>query len=119
MSGADPMPVPHSGIQYAQPWSCMEPGGIFRLAASACVAMPIAAQTAAVIAIIRAIVMLFPRGRGSQINQAGSMLRNQKITPLGLAAHGINHTANSHALCGSMLRLLYTRLLFLFFWCSV
>jgi hypothetical protein len=61
MSGADPMTVPHSGIQYAQPWSWMEPDGIFRFAASACIVMPIAVQTAAVIAIIRAIVMLFPR----------------------------------------------------------
>jgi len=52
--------VPHSGIQYAQPSSWMEPGGIFRLAASACVVMPIAAQTTAVIAIIRAILMLSP-----------------------------------------------------------
>jgi hypothetical protein len=51
------MTVPHSGIQYAQPWSWMEPGGIFRLAASAYVVTPIAAQTAAAIAIIRAIVI--------------------------------------------------------------
>jgi hypothetical protein len=45
MLGAEPMTVPHSGIQYAQPSSWKEPGGIFRLAASACVVMPIAAQT--------------------------------------------------------------------------
>jgi hypothetical protein len=50
--------VPHSGIQYAHPWSWK--GGLFRLAASACVVMPIAAQTTAVIAIIRATVMLSP-----------------------------------------------------------
>jgi hypothetical protein len=42
--GAEPMTVPHSGIQYAQP-SSWKPGGIFRLAASACVVMPIEAQT--------------------------------------------------------------------------
>jgi hypothetical protein len=86
MLGAEPMTVPHSGIQYAQPSSWKEPGGIFRLAASACVVMPIAAQTTVVVAIIRAIVMLYPRGwdplpAGSQIKQAGSMLRNQKIRP--------------------------------------
>jgi hypothetical protein len=79
------MTVPHSGIQYAQP-SSWKPGGIFRLAASACVAMPIAAQTTDVIAIIRAIVMLSPRGwgplpAGSQIKQAGSTSGNPKITP--------------------------------------
>jgi len=60
MFGAEPMTMPHSGIQYAQPSSWMEPGGIFRLAASACVVMPIAAQTTAVIVIIRAILMLSP-----------------------------------------------------------
>ena len=60
MLGAEPMTVPHSGIQYAQPSSWKEPGGIFRLAASACVVMPIAAQTTVVAAIIRAIVMLSP-----------------------------------------------------------
>src|SRR5262245_17828167 len=60
MLGAEPMTVPHSGIQYAHPCSWKEPGGLFRLAASACVAMPIAAQATAVIAIIRAIVMLVP-----------------------------------------------------------
>jgi hypothetical protein len=60
MSGAEPMTVPHSGIQYAQPSSRMEPGGSFRLAASACVVIPIAAQTTAVIAIIRATAMLSP-----------------------------------------------------------
>jgi hypothetical protein len=58
MFGAEPMTVPHSGIQYAQPSSWKEPGGIFRLAASACAVMPIAVQIAAVIAIIRAIVWL-------------------------------------------------------------
>lgn len=58
MLGAEPMTVPHSGIQYAHPWSWK--GGLFRLAASACVVMPIAAQTTAVIAIIRATVMLSP-----------------------------------------------------------
>jgi len=84
MLGAEPMTVPHSGIQYAHPWSWKEPGGLFRLAASACVVMPIAAQTTTVIAIIRAIVMLSPRRwalAGSQVKQAGSMLRNRKITP--------------------------------------
>src|SRR5262245_42902564 len=86
MLGAEPMTVPHSGIQYAHPWSWNEPGGLFRLAASACVVMPIAAQTTAVIAIVRATVMLSPRGlgplpAGSQIKQKGSMLRNQKNTP--------------------------------------
>jgi hypothetical protein len=60
MLGAEPMTVPHSGIQYAHPWSWKELGGLFRLAASACVVMPIAAQTTAVIAIIRATVMLSP-----------------------------------------------------------
>ena len=46
---------------YAQPMSVMRlPPAAFRLAASACVVMPIAAQTAAVIAIVRAIVMLSP-----------------------------------------------------------
>jgi hypothetical protein len=62
MFGAEPMTVPHSGIQYAQPSSWKEPGGSLRFAASACVVMPIAAQTIAVIAIIRAILMLSPRG---------------------------------------------------------
>src|SRR5262245_877986 len=74
MFGAEPITVPHRGIQYAQPSSWKEPGGIFRLAASACVVAPIAAQTTAVIAIIRAILMLSPRGwsplpAGSQINR--------------------------------------------------
>ena len=74
MFGAEPMTVPHSGIQYAQPSSWKEPGGIFRLAASACVVMPIAAQTAAVIAIIRALsccppVVLGPASGGSLIKQ--------------------------------------------------
>src|SRR5215471_15585391 len=54
------MRVPHSGLQYAHPLSSMEPGGCFRLAASACVVMPIAAQAIAVIAIIRVTVMLSP-----------------------------------------------------------
>jgi hypothetical protein len=57
----------------------------FRLAASACVVMPIAAQTTTVIAIIRATVMLSPwlgpLPAGSQVKQAGSMLHNQKISP--------------------------------------
>src|SRR5262245_11565420 len=60
MLGAEPMTVPHSGIQYAHPWSWNEPGGLFRLAASACVVMPIAAQTTAIIAIVRATDMLSP-----------------------------------------------------------
>ena len=83
MLGAEPMTVPHSGIQYAHPWSWKELGGLFRLAASACVVMPIAAQTTAVIAIIRATVMLSPwlgpPPAGSQVKQAGSMLRKQKL----------------------------------------
>src|SRR5262245_4206573 len=62
MSGAEPMTVPQSGIQYAQPLSWVEPGGYFLLAASACVVMPITAQTTAVIAIIRAIAMFAPLG---------------------------------------------------------
>jgi hypothetical protein len=53
------MTTPQSGAQYAQPMSLMEFVD-FRLAASACVVMPIAAQTTAVIAIIRPIVMLSP-----------------------------------------------------------
>ena len=55
------MTMPQSGAQYAQPMSLMEFVD-FRLAASACVVMPIAPQTTAVIAITRPIVMLSPRG---------------------------------------------------------
>ena len=55
------MTVPQTNSVYAQPMSVMRlPPAAFRLAASACVVMPIAAQTAAVIAIVRAIVMLSP-----------------------------------------------------------
>ena len=55
------MMVPHNKSMYAQPMSVMPlPPAAFRLAASACVVMPIAAQTTAVIAIIRPIVMLSP-----------------------------------------------------------
>jgi hypothetical protein len=60
MLGAEPMTVPHSGIQYAQPSSWKEPGGIFRLAASACAVMPNVAQTTAVVATSRAIVTVSP-----------------------------------------------------------
>jgi len=85
MLGAEPMTVPHSGIQYAHPWSWKELGGPFRLAASPCVVMPIVAQTIAVIEIIRATVMLSPvvgpASGGSQVKQARSMLRKQKIAP--------------------------------------
>jgi hypothetical protein len=57
------MTVQASGTKCAQPLSAMWPAGIrVLLAASACVVMPIVAETTAVIAIIRAIVMLSPRG---------------------------------------------------------
>src|SRR5262245_50680694 len=105
MFGAEPMTVPHSGIQYAQPSSWKEPDGIFRLAASACVVMPIAAQTAAVIAIIRAILMLCPRGwrpasGGLTNKQAGSMLRNQTIAPHPAPAVGLATSAPAHVRFG-------------------
>ena len=67
------MTVQATGAQYAQPLSAMWPAGIrARLAASACVVMPIAAQTTAAIAIIRAIVMLSP-----VVGPASGGLRNK------------------------------------------
>ena len=76
------MTVPQTNSVYAQPMSVMRlPSAAFRLAASACVVMPIAAKTTAVIAIIRAIVTLSPHclaGPASlEIKQTGSMLRNR------------------------------------------
>jgi hypothetical protein len=57
------MTVPQNNSMYAQPMNVMRlPPAAFRLAASACVVMPIAAQTTAVIAIIQPIVMVSPHG---------------------------------------------------------
>jgi hypothetical protein len=51
--------MPHTGIQYGQPSSVVGPAA-FRFAASACVVMPVAAQTTTAIATIRAIVICPP-----------------------------------------------------------
>ena len=51
--------MPHTGTQYGQPSSVVGPAA-FRFAASACVVMPVAAQTTTAIATIRAIVILSP-----------------------------------------------------------
>src|SRR6516165_9540540 len=80
------MMVPHNKSMYAQPMSVMplRPAA-FRLAASACVVMPIAAQTTAVIAIIRPIVMLSPvvgPASSGLTNKTGRIdVAQPKITP--------------------------------------
>src|SRR5262245_42255872 len=53
------MTGPQNSSTYAQPMNVVVPVG-FRLAASTCVVMPIAAQTTAIIVIILGIVMVPP-----------------------------------------------------------
>jgi hypothetical protein len=70
------MTGPQNSSTYAQPMNVVVPVD-FRLAASACVVMPIAAQTTAVIVIILRIVMMPPLvgpAFGGLINKTGRIV---------------------------------------------
>src|SRR4029453_4047853 len=79
MFGAEPMTVQHRGIQYAQPSSWKEPGGSLRFAASACGVLPAAAQTTALIATSRAVVMLFPLFDAHNYNRQDRCCATRKL----------------------------------------
>ena len=72
--------MPHTGTQCGQPSSVLGPTA-FRFAASACVVMPVVAQTTAATATIRPIVILSPMVgpvSGGLTNKTGGIKRRSK-----------------------------------------